>query len=202
MEIKKVYVVTAGDYSDYHIKGIFDSREKAEEYINHSTDCELNDIEEYNLNEPPDKSEKVFKLRSEFDEIDFEIIGYGPAPNHYKDLMCRVGDVGWGPRNAVVFHVCADTRERAIKIASERLRQVKAEEHFRYPLLRRSISVKYNGYEQQIYPFVHYHTGEVVLPSDCTLVSYTVPKDLAPHVKVITMEELEARYKKEETDNE
>ena len=199
METKKVYVVTAGDYSDYHIKGIFDSREKAEEYINHSTDSDLNDIEEYNLNEPkPDKSEKVFTLRSEFDEIDFEVIGYKAAPNHYKDLMCRVYSNGWIPRNDVIFYICADTRERAIKIASERLRQVKAEEHFRYPLLRRSIGVKYDGYKQQTYPFVHYHTGEVVLPSNCTLVSYTVPKDLEPHVKVITMEELEARYKKEE----
>lgn len=197
-ETKKVYVVTAGDYSDYHIKGIFDSREKAEEYINHSADSDLNDIEEYNLNEPPDKSEKVFMLRSEFDEIDFEVIGYGAHPNHYKDLMCRVGDSGRGPFHVVVFYVCTDTRERAIKIASERLRQVKAEEHFRYPLLRRAISVKYDGYQEQVYPFVHYHTGEVVLPHNCTLVSYTVPKDLKPHVKVITMEELEARYKKEE----
>lgn len=203
METKKVYVVTAGDYSDYHIVEIFDSREKAEEYVNHSTDSDLNDIEEYNLNEPkPDKSEKVFTLRSEFDEIDFEVTGYRAAPNHYKDLMCRVGDSGRGPFDFVVFYVCADTRKRAIKIASERLRQVKAEEHFRYPLLRRSIGVKYDGYKLQIYPFVHYHTGEVVLPSDCTLVSYTVPKDLEPHVKVITMSELKARYKKEEPNYE
>jgi len=199
METKKVYVVTSGYFSEYHIVGIFDSREEAEEYINHSTDSDLNDIEEYNINEPkPDKREKIFTLRSEFDEIDFEVIGYKAAPTHYKDLMCRVGDSGRGPFHVVVFYVCADTRERAIKIASERLRQVKAEEHFRYPLLRRSIGVKYDGYKQQTYPFVHYHTGEVVLPSNCTLVSYTVPKDLEPHVKVITMEELAARYKKEE----
>ena len=48
METKKVYVVTSGEYSDYHIVGIFDSREKAEEYINHSTYSDLNDVEEYN----------------------------------------------------------------------------------------------------------------------------------------------------------
>lgn len=203
METKKVYVVTSGEYSDYGIEGIFDSREKAEEYINHSASTELNDIEEYNLNElKPDKGEKVFKLRSKFDEIDFHITGYGPDAAHYKDLMCRADSGGWIPRNDVIFYICADTRERAIKIASERLRQVKAEEHFRYPLLRRSIGVKSNDYKKLIYPFVHYHTGEVVLPSNCTLVSYTVPKDLEPHVKVITMEELVERYKKEETDNE
>lgn len=199
METKKVYVVTAGDYSDYHIKGIFDSREKAEEYINHSADSDLNDIEEYNLNElKPDKGEKVFKLRSKFDEIDFRITGYGPDAAHYKDLMCRVDSDGWTPSNDVIFYICTDTRERAIKIASERLRQVKAEEHFRYPLLRRSIGVKSNDYKKQIYPFVHYHTGEVVLPSYYSLIPGSIPKYLASHVKVITMEELVARYKKEE----
>lgn len=197
--MKKVYVVTAGDYSDYHIKGIFDSREKAEEYIHYSTDSDLNDIEEYNLNElKPDKGEKMFKLRSKFDEIDFHITGYGPDAAHYKDLMCRVDSDGWMPSNDVIFYICADTRERAIKIASERLRQVKAEEHFRYPLLRRSIGVKSNDYKKQIYPFVHYHTGEVVLPKYYSLIPGSIPKDLEPHVKVITMEELVARYKKEE----
>lgn len=199
METKKVYVVTAGDYSDYHIKGVFDSHEMAEEYINHSASTELNDIEEYNLNElKPDKGKKVFKLRSKFDEIDFRITGYGPDAAHYKDLMCRVDADGWIPSNDVIFYICADTRDRAIKIASERLRQVKAEEHFRYPLLRRSIGVKSNDYKKQIYPFVHYHTGEVVLPSYYSLISGSIPKDLEPHVKVITMEELVARYKKEE----
>ena len=203
METKKVYVVTAGDYSDYHIKGVFDSHEMAEEYINHSSNTVLNGVDEWVLNElKPDKSEKMFKLRSKFDEIDFHITGYGLDAAHYKDLMCRVDSDGWTLSNDVIFYICADTRERAIKIASERLRQVKAEEHFRYPLLRRSIGVKSNDYKKQIYPFVHYHTGEVVLPSNCTLVSYTVPKDLEPHVKVITMEELAERYKKEETDNE
>ena len=127
MANKIIYVVTVGDYSDYHIKGIFDSREKAEEYINHSASTELNDIEEYNLNElKPDKGEKMFKLRSKFDEIDFRITGYGPNAAHYKDLMCRAESGGWIPSNDVIFYICADTRERAIKIASERLRQVKA----------------------------------------------------------------------------
>lgn len=33
MKENKAYVVTAGEYSDYRIKGIFSSREKAEEYV-------------------------------------------------------------------------------------------------------------------------------------------------------------------------
>ena len=203
MANKIIYAVTSGDYSGYQIEGLFSTQKKAEEYINHSSNTELNGVDEWVLNElKPDKGEKVFKLRSKFDEIDFHITGYGPDAAHYKDLMCRADSDGWIPNNDVIFYICADTRGRAIKIASERLRQVKAEEHFRYPLLRRSIGVKSNDYKKQIYPFVHYHTGEVILPSYYSLIPGSIPKDLASHVKVITMEELVARYKKEETDDE
>lgn len=199
METKKVYVVTAGDYSDYHIEGIFDSREKAEEYINYSSDSDLNDIKEYNLNElKPDKSEKLFELRSGFDNIDFKVTGCMSNTMLYKDLMCFKASTSWGDEDQVVFFVRSETRERAIKIASERLRQVKAEEHFRYPLLRRAIMAKKFNSRIDLYPFVHYHTGEVVLPSCYSLIPGSIPKDLEPHVKVITMEELVARYKKEE----
>ena len=203
MANKIIYAVTSGDYSGYQIEGLFSTQKKAEEYINHSSNTELNGVDEWVLNElKPDKGEKVFKLRSKFDEIDFHITGYGPDAAHYKDLMCRADSDGWIPNNDVIFYICADTRGRAIKIASERLRQVKAEEHFRYPLLRRSIGVKSNDYKKLIYPFVHYHTGEVVLPSYYSLIPGSIPKDLESHVKVITMEELVARYKKEEPANE
>lgn len=50
MKENKAYVVTAGEYSDYRIEGIFSSREKAEEYINHSTDKDLNGIDEKHKN--------------------------------------------------------------------------------------------------------------------------------------------------------
>ena len=198
METKKVYVVTAGDYSDYHIAGIFDSREKAEEYINYSTYSDLNDIEEYNLNEPPDKREKIFEIRSDFENIDCKIVGDSSEPMMYKDLM-HIMNFGLGDRKQYIyFYICADTRERAIKIASERLRQVKAEEHFRFPMLRRLVGFRYYDSKVVEFPYIHYHTGEVVLPSNYSLIPGSIPKDLEPHVKVITMEELEARYKKEE----
>ena len=103
METKKVYVVTAGDYSDYHIKGIFDSREKAGEYINHSTDSDLNDIEEYNLNElKPDKREKMFEIRSDFENIDCKIAGYSSTPMMYKDLM-NIMNFGLGDRKQYIY---------------------------------------------------------------------------------------------------
>ena len=76
MKENKVYVVTSGDYSDYEIDSIFSSREKAEEYINHSTNMGLNGIDEWVLDEKkPDKREKIFSVISDFDEIDFHVSG-------------------------------------------------------------------------------------------------------------------------------
>jgi len=48
--MSKVYVVTSGEYSDYHIDAVFDSREAAEVY------CALgngNYVEEYDVNTEP-----------------------------------------------------------------------------------------------------------------------------------------------------
>ena len=44
----KVYIVTEGEYSDYHVCGVFTSREKAEKF--RDTFCCNDTIEEYNLN--------------------------------------------------------------------------------------------------------------------------------------------------------
>jgi len=48
----KVYIVTAGSYSDYHIVRCFLDKNNAEEYIKISDEWDLNDdIEEYNLDD-------------------------------------------------------------------------------------------------------------------------------------------------------
>lgn len=48
----KVYVVTDGVYSDRHIVGVFDSKYKAEKYVEHNRNSKYydqHDIEEYDL---------------------------------------------------------------------------------------------------------------------------------------------------------
>lgn len=191
MKENKAYVVTAGEYSDYRIEGVFSSREKAEEYINHSTDKDLNGIDEWVLDEKkPDKGEKIFRVTSSFDKIDFHVSGIEHYSIEYKDLMHYYID---GNRNHNInFYIYTNTRDRAIKIASEQLRQVKAEEHFRYPLLRRPC---YEYYTNQIYPTIHYHTGEIVWEKGCGHKFNDIPEDLKPKLKVVTMEELKERYK-------
>ena len=191
MKENKVYVVTTGEYSDYRIEGVFSSREKAEEYINHSTNPYLNGIDEWVLDEKkPDKGEKIFAVTSAFDKIDFHVFGGGYYSIEYKDLMqCNSG---WYGGCDIRFYIYTDTRERAIKIASERLRQVKAEEHSRYPLLRRPSTTSYGREE---FPLIHYHTGEIILEEDSKLSIENIPTYYRSKLKVVTMEELKERYK-------
>lgn len=191
MKENKVYVVTAGEYSDYRIEGVFSSREKAEEYINHSTDQDLNGIDEWVLDEKkPDKGEKIFEVTSSFDKIDFHISGREHNPVEYKDLMQYY--ITWNRSHNIRFYIYTDTRERAIKIASERLRQIKAEEHFRYPLLRRPVTTSYG---REGFPLTHYHTSEIILEEDSKLAIENIPSDYRSILKVATMEELKERYK-------
>ena len=190
MKENKVYVVTTGEYSDYRIEGVFSSREKAEEYINHSTNPYLNGIDEWVLDEKkPDKREKIFSVISDFDEIDFHVSGrYYPI--EYKDLIKYY--IKWDKSHNIYFYIYTDTRERAIKIASERLRQVKAEEHSRYPLLRRPSTTSYGREE---FPLIHYHTSEIILEEDSKRAIENIPADYRSKLKVVTMEELKERYK-------
>lgn len=191
MKENKVYVVTSGDYSDYEIDSIFSSREKAEEYINNSTNMTLNGIDEWILDEKkPDKREKIFSVISDFDKIDFHVYGREHYPIEYKDLMQYY--IKWDKSHNIHFYIYTDTRKRAIKIASERLRQVKAEEHFRYPLLRRPVTTSYGRDE---FPLIHYHTGEIILEEDSKLAIENIPAGCRPKLKVVTMEELKERYK-------
>lgn len=47
----KVYIVTQGQYSDYHIEQVFSTREKAQEYLDHIGNGNDADIDEYNIDE-------------------------------------------------------------------------------------------------------------------------------------------------------
>lgn len=51
--MKKIYIVTSGEFSDYGIHEVFDLKEKAQKYIDSVGDMakyEIFRIEEFNLN--------------------------------------------------------------------------------------------------------------------------------------------------------
>lgn len=48
--MKKIYLVTKGNYSDYRVLAAFSNKSLAEDFISNFTNDDLNDIEEYELN--------------------------------------------------------------------------------------------------------------------------------------------------------
>lgn len=57
----KIFIVTSGEYSDYHIDAVFSTREKAEEYADIcGPDYE---IEEYEVDAPVDNKDGIWKVR-------------------------------------------------------------------------------------------------------------------------------------------
>ena len=132
MKSDKVYVVTSGSYSDYSIECVFSTREKAEEYLQYHDDEYR--IEEFALDEEFAKNESRWEITIDLssDEVgitkEFHPLGdeyiktlncmtLHKIPRYYKDksLMFRT----W---------VRTATKDRAIKVARERLVAAKANE--------------------------------------------------------------------------
>ena len=78
MSKQKVYILTDGDYSDYHVVGVFSTRELAEDYVNSSERYEVDRIGEWEMDElQPDKDRKLFLVSSDFNNIDCRIVEKG-----------------------------------------------------------------------------------------------------------------------------
>lgn len=109
----KVYLVSTGCYSDYHVLAIFSTREKAQQYWDLCS--EPNDIEEFEIdreyNFPPGKKGYLvdFKANGEVKMI----MQLDPDDNFSDEV--------YPDRNGSLFTRCwANSKEHAIKIANER----------------------------------------------------------------------------------
>ena len=182
----KVYIVTAGEYSDYRIVAVFDSEEKAKDYIDHDDRSDFNDIEEWALNsESPNRGEKLYALTSNFYNVNFEV------DNIYnKRYRPEIRDaVQYGGKGRVCMLVLTTSKTRAKKIAYERLAQIKAEEEIKYPFLRRPcIFENENGRCLTEYPAYHYPSGDILLRPGYKLIEYRHPMSQEVLVKTRVME--------------
>lgn len=73
---KYIYVVTSGCYSDYHIVRCFLDKEKAEKYIKSCSDNDINDLEEYELD----------------DDKEINPVNYVDVTYYFKDIPSHVND--------------------------------------------------------------------------------------------------------------
>ena len=192
MAKKIIYVVTIGDYSDYRIEGLFSTQKKAEEYIEHTYDSDFYRIEEYVLDgERPNREEKLFHVSIGYEDFKAKI-----SERYVKNCS-------WAEELRDTFHL-SDSGEyvemyfvttepnRALKIASEWLAQIKAEE-WRYPLMHTKCafvdenSMKYFKKEapymipylsiKERYPTYRFGTGLVVVPKGERMIIDTKKKE-------------------------
>lgn len=158
----KVYIVTQGDYSEYHIERVFSTRDKAQEYLDHigNNDC---DIEEYNIDEETPRG--VFAYRVEISDNDkpatVSLMAFTTYPNCRKDAF----GIGQGMFATYTwFNIEAKDAPQAIKIASERLMQIKAMPYLFPRLKEECVCTKYlSGYVMRNMPVYNYITKEILL---------------------------------------
>lgn len=154
----KVYIITYGDYSDYTICAVFSTRDKAEEYIQQHGDTYR--IEEYSVDEKIEQSE-IWSV---------EIGLYS-----HKIKRCEWCDDNWSRERVDKFRVFeplfsdgewsiklllrADSMNRAVKVANERVAQIVANKDMFYA--RAFNKVERGIFRIQDYPWTDYNTGKI-----------------------------------------
>ena len=124
----KIYVVTEGTYSDYHIEAVFDDEALADELARlrnelQSADCQ---VEEYELNALADKIKqglllwRVVMLKNGDTDWVHEAAGY------YPEILVSIPKlIGRRQTEAMLYAtVWAKDKEHAIKIANEKRAQI------------------------------------------------------------------------------
>ena len=130
----KIYVVTAGSYSDYRICGVYSTQEKADEASEqYTSDYDKAHPEEYELDYLPDHPKGMIAWSVFMDRDGNSIEGYDDASrcglrNDFSFSPRHVPQDTWDSRrggflgitNGVLFYVWARDKEHAIKIANEK----------------------------------------------------------------------------------
>lgn len=187
-EPNTIYVVTSGIYSDYRIEGVFSTKKKAEKWISYTYRPNDYEIEEYELDEmQPDLSRKLYCINIDYEDFNSRICDCMSVTSHgadeKRDTICMTDGL------EMTMYVVAEEPKRALKVASERLSMIKAEE-WRYPLLHTkcgfadsdTAKILKDGLRgcavfpciENAYPVYRFGSGEIVVPKGLTMVSYTV----------------------------
>lgn len=121
----KIFVVTSGDYSSYSIKGIFDEKAKAEEFVAHLNACGSlfyqADVEEWELNQFYDEIHQGLT----YFEVYFDDISNGDARVWPADVTDEAREMSnrrnhYSQQRDYRITLWAKDEEGALKIANER----------------------------------------------------------------------------------
>lgn len=153
--MKKVYIVTSGEYSDYHIDAVFSAKEKAEEFADIvGTGFE---VEEYDLDAQFERKTVVYLVSfSDRYGCEASIEEYlNPDTVEYSESF---GDKRY------TFTILCDSSKKAVKIASERLAQIKAMPYMFPKLMQKCYCENDELFgTHRKYPTYNYKTREIVI---------------------------------------
>ena len=153
----KIYIVTSGDYSDYHIDAIFSTKKKAVEYLQQKGDyyrIEMHSVDSEVVN----VSDKVWVVELRIN--DHKVLSCSPSEYSSRiiDTICVLDDIYFNSSRSIEFVLVTDSMDKAKKIANERLNQVLAgkDMFFNKAFIKKDKGIFDN------YPVVNFHTGEIV----------------------------------------
>lgn len=153
----RVYIITYGDYSDYSIYAVYSTRDKAEEYIQQHGNTFR--IEEHLLDEEVEQSEiwsveigissrNIKQCESCSDSWSVERV------DKFRVFEPLFSDSEW----SIKLFLRADSMNRAVKVANERVAQIVANKDLFYSSAFNKI--KWGILGIQDYPWVDYNTGK------------------------------------------
>jgi hypothetical protein len=117
--MNKIYVITAGSYSDYHIVTVFSKKELADKFSN-LTDCK---VEEYEIDKMEPQIKKGLVPWEVGIQIDGETIyNYRITKNleYFKPDVVFHKLSFYSEKGGLIVSCYASTAEHAVKIASEK----------------------------------------------------------------------------------
>jgi hypothetical protein len=154
----KVYIITYGDYSDYSICAVFSTRDKAEEYIQQHGNTFR--IEEYSLDEDVKQSEiwsvEIGLLSHEVRQCESCSDSWSSGRvDKFRVFKPIFRNSEW----SIKMLLRADSMNRAIKVASERVAQIVANKDVFYESAFDKVKSGILGIRD--YPWVDYNTGKI-----------------------------------------
>lgn len=155
----KVYIVTSGTYSDYEIEAVFSTEDKAKAYVDKYGDYDNLGYKEWELDtEDLNKEKAVYEVRfSSGESTCARLLNWSSRPDTIRTFLAFGNTLGY------VLTVETDSAERAKKIASERLMQVKAMPYLFPRLTENCVGYNYPYHVDWFYPTYDYHTKEIIL---------------------------------------
>lgn len=118
--MKKVYLVTSGEYSDYHVEAVYSTKNKAMEHCMHDRECR---IDERELN--PNIFNNIIYVvwMAEDGSIDEDSTKSAVFSNVGKGFNFFYEYAG---RDYLVWNVKTDDLKRAVKVVNEKRTQILA----------------------------------------------------------------------------